>query len=245
VPGPAAGTVGPASFPPMATFGLVHGAQHGAWCWERLVPELERRGHSAVAVDLPCDDPDASIGTYATRVVDGLNGHDGVVLVGHSLGSLTIPVVARRRPVERLVFLCSVPTGPGPAIDADLASMVTPGFAAAGRTIDAAGRESLADDDAVAVWYDDCDPEAAQWAVARLRPQSRRPLTEPTPLDRWPDVPVSVVLARDDRCVNMEWAVAAATARTGEPPILLPGGHSPFMSRPAALADVLTDLARA
>jgi pimeloyl-ACP methyl ester carboxylesterase len=229
----------------VATFGLVHGAQHGAWCWEQLVPELEARGHDVVAAELPCDDPDATIGTYADCVVDALVGHEDVVLVGHSLGSLTIPVVARRRPVLRLVFLCSVPTGPGPAIDEDLAAMVTPGFAAANRTIDAAGRESLAGDDAIAVWYDDCRPEDAQRAVARLRPQSRRPLTEPTPLDRWPDVPVSVVLGRDDRCVNMEWAVAAATARTGEPPILLPGGHSPFLSRPGALADVLDDLAPA
>jgi pimeloyl-ACP methyl ester carboxylesterase len=229
----------------MATFGLVHGAQHGAWCWEQLTPELEARGHDAVAVDLPCDDPDATIGTYAGCVMDALAGRDDVVLVGHSLGSLTIPVVARGRPVLRLVFLCAVPTGPGPAIDADLASMVTPDFAAASRTIDAAGRESLAADDAIAVWYDDCRPEDARRAVARLRPQSRRPLTEPTPLDRWPEVPVSVVLGRDDRCVNMEWAVAAATARTGEPPILLPGGHSPFLSRADALADVLSDLARA
>jgi hypothetical protein len=40
----------------------------------------------------------------------------------------------------------------------------------------------------------------------------------------------------------MEWAVAAATARTGDAPILLPGGHSPFLSRPAVLAGVLSDL---
>ena len=30
----------------MTTFGLVHGAFHGSWCWERLTPELERLGHS-------------------------------------------------------------------------------------------------------------------------------------------------------------------------------------------------------
>jgi pimeloyl-ACP methyl ester carboxylesterase len=227
----------------MVTFGLVHGSQHGAWCWERLVPELERRGHDVVAVDLPCADPDATIGTYASCVVDALEGRADVLLVGHSLGSLTIPVVARRRPVRRLVFLCSVPTGPGPAIDAELESMVTPEFAAAARTIDGDGRESLGDADAIAVWYDDCDPDDGRAAVARLRPQSRRPLTEPSPLDRWPEVPVSVVLGRDDRCVTMDWAIPAATARTGEPPILLDGGHSPFLARPAELADVLDRLA--
>ena len=134
-----------------------------------------------------------------------------VVLVGHSLGSLTIPVVATMRPVRHLIFLCSVPTGPGPAIDAELASMVTPEFAAAGRVVDAAGRESLADADAIAVWYADCSDEDAAWAVARLRPQSRRPLEEPSPLVEWPDVPATVVLGRDDRCVNLGWAVPAAT----------------------------------
>src|SRR5260221_10947192 len=37
----------------VSTFVLVHGAWHGAWCWERLVPELEARGHASIAMDLP------------------------------------------------------------------------------------------------------------------------------------------------------------------------------------------------
>jgi pimeloyl-ACP methyl ester carboxylesterase len=117
--------------------------------------------------------------------------------------------------------------------------MVTARFAAAERVVDERERESLATRDAIAVWYDDCSDADAQWAAARLRPQSRRPLVEPTPLETWPDVPSSVVLGRDDRCVNMDWAVPAAIARTGEPPVLLDGGHSPFLSRPAELADLL------
>jgi pimeloyl-ACP methyl ester carboxylesterase len=34
-------------------FVLIHGGFHGAWCWSRTVPELERLGHEAVAVDIP------------------------------------------------------------------------------------------------------------------------------------------------------------------------------------------------
>ena len=227
----------------MVTFGLVHGSQHGAWCWDRVVPELERRGHDVVAVDLPCDDPDVGVDGYADVVVSSLAGRDRVVLVGHSLGSLTIPVVASRRPTERLIFLCSVPTGPGPALDADLADMVTPAFLAAGRTIDDAGRETLDLADAAAVFYQDCTPEDTEWALARLRPQSRRPLLEPGPLHEWPAVPVSVVLGRDDGAVNMEWAIAAATARLdGDAPIIIEGGHSPFLARPVELAEVLSGI---
>jgi pimeloyl-ACP methyl ester carboxylesterase len=226
----------------VVTFALVHGAQHGGWCWERLAPLLEERGHRVVAPDLPCDDPDAGIAQYAQVLIDVLDGvDDDVVLVGHSLGSLTIPVVARRRPIQRLVFLCSVPTGPGPAIDADLAGMVTPAFLNARRTIDEHDCESLHADDAIAVWYADCEPADQAWAVSRLRPQSRRPLIEVSPLDRWPDVPSTVVLGRDDRCVNMAWALPAATARLdGAAPIVLDGGHSPFLARPAELAATLT-----
>ena len=52
----------------MATFGLVHGAWHGAWCWERVVPPLVARGHRVVAVDLPCEDPGTGCAGYAAVV---------------------------------------------------------------------------------------------------------------------------------------------------------------------------------
>ena len=29
----------------------IHGGFHGAWCWDRVVPELERLGHEALALD--------------------------------------------------------------------------------------------------------------------------------------------------------------------------------------------------
>src|SRR3974377_1686184 len=45
--------------PVMTTFGLVHGAFHGSWCWERLTPELERLGHRVLTVDLPSEEPRA------------------------------------------------------------------------------------------------------------------------------------------------------------------------------------------
>jgi pimeloyl-ACP methyl ester carboxylesterase len=102
----------------------------------------------------------------------------------------------------------------------------------------------LEPDDAITVWYADCDPADAAWAVSKLRPQGRRPIVEASPLDRWPDAPTTVILGRDERCVNMAWAVSAATARTdGTPPRLIDGGHSPFLSRPAELAAMLDAVA--
>ena len=37
----------------MTTFGLVHGAYHGSWCWKQLTVQLKRRGHLVLTVDLP------------------------------------------------------------------------------------------------------------------------------------------------------------------------------------------------
>jgi pimeloyl-ACP methyl ester carboxylesterase len=117
----------------VTTFGLVHGAWHGAWCWDLLVPELERRGHAAVAPDLPIDDALAGHAEYARAVVDALAGRDDVVLVGHSMGTLVIPLVAAARPVRGMVFLCGVPLVPGVTVGLDFSNMVSDEVAHAAR----------------------------------------------------------------------------------------------------------------
>jgi alpha-beta hydrolase superfamily lysophospholipase len=37
----------------MASYVLVHGICHGAWCWDRTVHDLHALGHEAIALDLP------------------------------------------------------------------------------------------------------------------------------------------------------------------------------------------------
>ena len=70
----------------MATFSLVHGAWGGGWLWDLLRAELESRGHVVHAPDLPCEDVAAGVAEYAAAVPAA------DVVVGYSLGGLTIPV---------------------------------------------------------------------------------------------------------------------------------------------------------
>lgn len=227
----------------MTTVGLVHGAFHGAWCWERLTPELERRGMDVVAPDLPCDDPAAGVAEYAACVDAALDGHDEVVLVGHSLGSFTVPVVTERRPVLRMIFLCSVPAGPHPDVVQDMAAMTTDEWNAAPRFHDDHGVEVLRNDAARRLFFHDCSDEDAAWAVSRLRPQAPRPLQLPLPIDGWPSVPQSVVLCTDDRVVRPSWVAKAARRQLdGGEPVEMGGSHSPFLSRPSQLADVIASV---
>ncbi|MBW2496057.1 MAG: alpha/beta hydrolase [Deltaproteobacteria bacterium] len=231
----------------MATFALVHGSMHGGWCWRDLVPELEGRGHRVVAPDLPCEDVEAGLGEYAAtveRALDAIGAAHEIVLVGHSLGCRTIPVVASRRRRSRLVFLCSVPTGPGPVDPESFSGMVTEEFTRAEVEERADGARRMRPESAKRVFYHDCDEETAAWAASRLRWQGPKPLTEAMPFDDWPDVPTQIVLTRDDRAVRAEWAMGEASTWLGnDEPIFLPGSHSPFFSHPAELADVLEHLA--
>ncbi len=291
----------------MTAFVLVHGGWHGAWCWSFLVDELAVRGHSAVAVDLPAEDPDAGAAACAALVAAALvaaalppqtppsggatsllpqpeqrrtaaapsllrpaeqrrSRRDGVsdradidradidrtdadradadqgdvVLVGHSLGGLTIPLVADDRRVRHLVYLAAMLPEIG-------------GSVAAGerQTARGLGRGLVQHEDGSSSWdpaaavarlYPDSPPERAAWAAARLRRQHWRAMDEVTPLTAWPDVPTTYVRCADDAVIDAGWAGRAVPDRLGVEPVVLPGDHSPFLSRPADLADLLAAL---
>jgi pimeloyl-ACP methyl ester carboxylesterase len=227
----------------VATVALVHGAWHGAWCFQRLTPELEARGHRVVAVDLPCDDATATFATYADVVVRALEGRDDVVLVGHSLGGQTVPLVAARRPVARLVYLSALVPMPGRSFHEQLAAepdTLLPGSSDGLSAPDEQGRTAWVDEAAARrTFYADCEERDARAACARLRAQARRPYSEPCPLAALPEAPSTYVLCRDDRIVNPERSRAVARERLGAELLELPGGHSPFLSRPAELAALL------
>jgi pimeloyl-ACP methyl ester carboxylesterase len=97
----------------MSTFVLIPGAGGNAEYWSLLVRELERRGHEAIAVDIPEQDPALGLPEYADIVVAAIDGRDGVVLVAQSLGGFTAPMVATRVPVAMIVLVNAMIPLPG------------------------------------------------------------------------------------------------------------------------------------
>jgi pimeloyl-ACP methyl ester carboxylesterase len=226
----------------MALFALVHGGGHGGWCWEHLVPELEQRGHAAIAPDLPFEDDTAGAREWAEVVVDAIDRaapSDHVVVVGHSMGGLCVPLVASLRPVQRMVFLGALVPVPGRTHAEDLAE--NPGTVVFDADRGTPGPSGLSWEAARHGFYADCDEATARRAYERLRPTPLVVFTEPCPLDAWPDVPSTYIVMHDDRAVGPAWSRRAA-AGIGADLIEIDGGHSPFYSRPAELADVLASL---
>jgi pimeloyl-ACP methyl ester carboxylesterase len=228
-------------------FCLVHGGQQGAWAYDLLIPELQARGYSAMAVDLPAGDANAGAAEYAALVTQSLRGiGDDVVLVGHSLGGLTIPLVATQRPISRLVFVCAAYPEPGRSHfqvrTEEPGESVSAGPASAW---DQPGDFHMMPRElAREMFFHDCPPDVQEWALAKMRLQSRKPLREVTPLTAWPETPRTLIITTDDRCIPRESARRTARRLFGEMPIELPGGHCPAISRPAELTDLLARVTR-
>jgi len=231
----------------MTTFGLVHGAWHGAWCWERLIPELEALGHRAIAMDLPCDDSSATFDDYADVVcgaVDGVSGDD-LVVVGHSLAGQTIPLVAARRPLRRLVYLCSIPASPGQSLRQQLSDpdMLNPDYVKGLGAPDSQARTTWVDEDVLYhVVFGDCNRETANWASTRLRPQATTHYELPCSLSERPAIDSTYVVCVEDRFVNPSWSKRIAHDWLDADVVEFTASHSPFLSRPAELAAVLDRL---
>ncbi|MDZ4161966.1 MAG: alpha/beta hydrolase [Burkholderiales bacterium] len=93
----------PSTSPDMPTLVLVHGAWHGGWCWQRVLPLLHAQGLAAHAVTLTGVGERAHLLSgqirLSTHVQDVLGLIDTlelprVLLVGHSYGGMVITGVA-------------------------------------------------------------------------------------------------------------------------------------------------------
>jgi pimeloyl-ACP methyl ester carboxylesterase len=224
----------------MTDFLLIHGACHGGWCWDEVAAHLRDAGHNAIAPDLPCDDLDAGLDEYADTAVAALNGISGdVVVVGHSLGALVVPIVGGRVPVRRAVMVAGILGAPRASLES-LAAVDTDRDLPLGDEeieTDSEGRFRFSESGARRALFHDCPPAAADAAIARLRFQ-RSMWTQVANFDEWPTEIVSITCT-GDRVVNPTWAERVARERLGVEPVRLQGGHSPFLARPAELAGIL------
>jgi pimeloyl-ACP methyl ester carboxylesterase len=227
----------------LATFALVHGAWHGAWCWERLVGPLRDRGHEVVVPELPSEDTELGLQDYAVTIERALDGANDVVLVPHSLGGLVGPVVAARRPLRALVYLTALVPEPGRSFSEQLGASTEPVLLfEGGRMVDDLGRSYWGDPEATArIMYGDLAPEDARWAAERLRPQAQKSQTEPSPAPP-PGLRVESIIGASDRVVSPAWSRRVARERLGVEPIELPSGHFPMITHAEPLADALAQL---
>ena len=224
----------------MSSFVLVHGGSHGAWCWDRVRPLLERdrRVERVLAVDLPghgeriAAGPQEEIGLsdYVDAVVSDIEdaGLTDIVLVGHSLAGITIPHVAARLPsrLRRLIYLSTTNPESGRSVMDELASNP---LSPISRGIDVTEG-----------FCSDLDEATSAWLRSRLGPQPAGPLeAKVTRVAGPPAIPSTYVLLEQDEVLIPAYQLENAKRIGAGEIVRMAGGHSIFASRPEALAEVL------
>lgn len=247
----------------MSTFCLVHGASLGTWCWERLIPKLEAQGHQTITMNLPINNPSASLSDYTDVVVQSLQKvDDDIILVGHSMAGMIIPLVATQRPVRKLIFLGALIPQIGMSgfdqfydeVDPNMLEKIGYKPPAASlfeqlqdepdifKTTSLMRQEALQDKTLVMeCCFHDCEQDVAEWAFSNLQDQ-RSPccLTEVTPLQTFPEAEYAYIVCTDDRIISPTWSKYAARKRLGVEAIEVSGGHYPHIANPVEFAEILT-----
>jgi pimeloyl-ACP methyl ester carboxylesterase len=235
-------------------FILVHGGFHAAWCWEHTIAELTNLGHTATAVDLPGHgallDEESTLANRRDAIASVLK--DGDVLVGHSGGGFDVTLAADAHPelVSHVIYLAACLPREGRSyteamtmrnyedgeIDGDVGEML--------------GYLSFSDDGAMRFasfegareyFYHDCDEHTARWAYERLGPERfGETLTAPVSVPNFwaANLPRSFIRCLKDRCMPT-WLADTVIRRLGVQPLTIDTAHSPFLSQPKQLAELL------
>jgi pimeloyl-ACP methyl ester carboxylesterase len=214
---------------------LVHGAFHGAWCWDLLKPELERLGIEHDTVDFPLTSPEDDV----AAVRSALDGHEDVAVLAHSFGGAVVSAAATEggRPyggATSLIFLTALMATPEQSVDFSGA----PGMA---RIQLGEVTASIDPTDARSAFYHRCSVRDAAWATAHLRSMPTSVLTSPPPASpAWQVMPSTYIICTDDRVLSLsaQEQMAANADRTRR----IDSDHSPFLSCPRTLAAMLREV---
>jgi pimeloyl-ACP methyl ester carboxylesterase len=240
----------------MARFVLVHGAFHGAWCWEPLVAELSgTHGHAVTTFDLPGHGEDetpvadVTLDAYAQKICDTLAEEpEPAVLVGHSMGGVAITQAAARCPerIARLIYVAAFLPGDGQSL-VDLAQLPEGAGDMVQENMIVEGEPPVATmpaDAAREAFYGRCSPQRASRAVERLQPQALAPFVTPVSLDEAASrLPRAYVIATDDRAIPTALQRRLVADNPDVESVEIDSDHSPFFSAPTELAAALDGFA--
>ncbi len=240
----------------MSTFVLIHGSWHGAWCWYKVMPRLERAGHRVLAFDLPSlgrdKTPISEITptTWADSVCQLLDAEEEpVVLVGHSRGGMIISQVAEARPskVKTLVYLTAFLLMDGQSVleaaqsESNADSKLLPNLI----VNDDQGYATVREEAIQEAFYERCSYEDVVLARLLLQPEAMAPLGTPihTTPENFGRIPRIYIECLSDKSLTPAFQKEMYSFVPCQKVISMETDHSPFFSEPEELVSHLISIA--
>ncbi len=236
----------------MAAFLLIHGAWHDERCWELLVPELAARGHAVHTLTLPghwdrsLPSYQISLRRYGEAICETAQQiGEPVALVGHSMGGMAISSAAEMQPdlFDELIYLTAyLPklnswTRMLSLVFRDEATDLWPAMRLNWLRFRAHLKPGLAKE----LFYHDCSSDIAEQAADRLCSQSGLPIVQFARITSKGAAsrPMTYIECLQDRVVSPSLQKRMQNHAPFKQVLTIDSSHSPFLSQPQALAEML------
>ncbi len=223
-----------------ATAVFVHGGWHDGWSWHLVRELLDARGVPSVALDLPMTtlDRDAAVLSDALAAIEG-----DAIVVSHSWGGSVATLGASGASnVRHLIYIAAVVTEAGhPTLSPPASAPAKGRETLRPKVIIETDTTTIIDREvSLAAFYHDVEPSLARQAASRLRPFQKTgyAVIETDAVAAWRTIPTTYVVCAQDRMIhpdNQREMAAAAGAEVVE----WPSSHSPFLSHPDLVADLV------
>jgi pimeloyl-ACP methyl ester carboxylesterase len=222
------------------TYLLVHGGWSGAWCWQKLAAEFDRRGIKWIAIDLPSSrdgaKPSTDLAADAAAVASTVHRDGHYILVGHSYGGVVVTEVASRIPnLERIVYVAALVPREGESATETARTVRVP--TKLDEAIEVDGEYlRLNRNVASAALYNDCPTAIASWAVDKLSTQTTASFRAKR-ISADADVDSLYIRCTLDRAIDP--LLQELMSERCDIVFDLPSDHSPFLSQPSNLLEAI------
>lgn len=232
---------------------LLHGAWHGSWCYNKILPKLESSNISATTIDLPGHMNNAiefnkvTLDQYVECVTNIiLNHNQPITLMGHSMSGIVISQVAENIPdkIEQLIYLAAfVPDYKGSLLDEQNAAL----HPSVGHEIHVNEKECciwFKDKEKVRdLFYNECTKNDQDFALKYLQKQPLIPFASKVSLTdaNFGTVKKSYIRCIRDKAIHIDDQDRMIQKIPNWHEInSIDTDHSPFFSAPDELAEILT-----
>lgn len=245
---------------PDKTYLFIHGAWHGAWCWNKVIPLMQAKGHKAIAIDLPGHGQDTGITSeiglddYVSAVVKWVNAQAGpVILVGHSMAGIVISQAAEvlgKEKISALIYLDAFLPKNGESlfslVEATLKQLTPdsrkPNLVENLVTSEDGKTNWVNPEMASEIFYHDCTEEDKMFALARIAKGPVAPLATPLRLTEavYGVIPKYYILCTETKDMDKTFL---STNLPYKKVYKLASSHSPFFSMPDELVAIVSQIA--